>query len=230
MEISVIIPTLNEEATIEKTLDVLSRLVNVNEIVVVDGGSIDRTTAIVETYEKIKKLQLVKLKSGNRGAQLNAGSKVATSDIFWFIHADTRPVQGSGKQIKKFLNYSEVVGGNFEIIFSGNQFWGEFLTWLYPHLRSIGLAYGDSAFFVRKEVFEEMGGFRDYPLFEDVDFYKRIRKRGRFVNIKMPVSTSSRRFETYWFPWVFAKWSIRQGLYWLGIPPRLLGKSYKEIR
>ncbi len=230
MEISVVIPTLNEEALIQKTLDALSRLVNVSEIVVVDAGSTDGTTAIVENYEKLKKLSLVKLNNANRGEQLNAGAKKASGDVLWFIHADSRPVQGSAGQIKKFLNYSEVIGGNFEVIFSGSGIWARFLTWLYPQLRSIGLAYGDSAFFVRREIFEKLGGFRNYPLFEDVDFYKRVRKLGRFVNIRMPVTTSSRRFENRWFIWVFMKWSIRQGLYWIGVSPRFLAKSYKQSR
>ncbi len=230
MEISVVIPTLNEEALIKTTLDALSRLVNVSEIVVVDGGSTDGTVGIVESYDGVKKLSLVKLKNANRGEQLNSGAKEASGDVLWFIHADSRPVQGSASQIKKFLNYSEVIGGNFEVIFSGSRSWARFLTWLYPQLRSIGLAYGDSAFFVRREIFEKLGGFRNYPLFEDVDFYKRVKKLGRFVNIRMPVTTSSRRFEDRWFIWVFMKWSIRQGLYWIGVSPGFLAKSYKQSR
>ncbi|MEZ5344970.1 MAG: TIGR04283 family arsenosugar biosynthesis glycosyltransferase [Pyrinomonadaceae bacterium] len=230
MKLSVIIPTYNEELSITKTLDVLSRLVNVDEIIVVDGGSTDRTVEIVEDYKEIKKLELVKLDSPNRGRQLNEGAKAAEGEILWFIHADTRPIQGSGRQIKRFLNHAEIIGGNFEIIFGGGSRWAKFLTWLYPNLRVLGLAYGDSAFFVRRETFDKIGGFREYPLFEDVDLYKRIRTKGRFVQIRMPVTASSRRFENRNFLWVFLKWTIRQLLYWVGFPPRLLGKTYKQIR
>ncbi len=230
MEISVIVPTINEEASIKSSLDALSRLVNVSEIIVVDGGSGDRTVEVVRNYEKVKQLEIVELGKANRGAQLNTGAEAANGDILWFVHADARPKQGSGKQIKKYLNYTEVVGGNFEVLFSGSSRWAKFITWLYPHLRSIGLAYGDSAFFVRREVFEEIGGFKNYPLFEDVNFYKRVKKRGRFVHIKMPVTVSSRRFENRFFLWVFMTWCLRQGLYWLGVPPRLLGKTYGQIR
>lgn len=230
MKLSVIIPAFNEELSIRKTLEAISRLVNVDEIIVVDGGSTDKTVAIVESYEEVKKLELVKLSAPNRGRQLNEGAKAAEGEILWFIHADTRPIQGSGRQIKKFMNHAEIVGGNFEIIFGGGSRWAKFLTRLYPNLRALGLAYGDSAFFARRETFEKIGGFRDYPLFEDVDFYKRIRKKGRFVQIRMPVTTSSRRFENHSFIWTFLKWSLRQVLYWAGVSPRLLGRTYKQIR
>ncbi len=110
MKLSVIIPTLNEELTIKKTLDALSRLVNVSEIVVVDGGSTDKTIEIFESHRQIKNLRLIKFGEANRGRQLHEGTKHATGDIFWFLHADTRPVQGCGKQIKQYMRYDEIVG------------------------------------------------------------------------------------------------------------------------
>ena len=230
MEISVIIPTHNEEFTITRTLDALSRLVNVSEVVIVDGGSTDKTIEIVENYAHKKAFRLVKSLDANRGRQLHEGTKYAAGDIFWFLHADTRPVQGCAKQIKQFMRYDEIVGGNFEIVFDGTGRWARFLTWLYPQLRSIGLVYGDSAMFVRREIYEKIGGFRDLPLFEDIDLYKKLLKKGEFKHINLPVTTSSRRFENSSFLWTFARWSIFQGLYWFGVPPRLLAKRYKAIR
>ena len=84
--------------------------------------------------------------------------------------------------------------------------------------------------FVRREIYEKIGGFRDLPLFEDVDLYKKLLKKGKFQHINLPVTTSSRRFENSSFIWTFARWSIFQGLYWFGVPPRLLAKKYKAIR
>jgi rSAM/selenodomain-associated transferase 2 len=230
MKLSVIIPTLNEELTIKKTLDALSRLVNVSEIVVVDGGSTDKTIEIFESHRQIKNLRLIKFGEANRGRQLHEGTKHATGDIFWFLHADTRPVQGCGKQIKQYMRYDEIVGGNFDVVFDGKGSWRHFLTWLYPQLRSIGLVYGESAMFVRRDTYEKIKGFRDLPFLEDVDLYKRLSKKGRFVHINLIVTVSSRRFENRRFFWAFAGWSILQGVYWVGVPPRLLAKGYKAIR
>ncbi len=230
MEVSVIIPTFNEELTITKTLEALSRLVNVSEVVVVDGGSTDETLSILDSYKGLKRLQVVKLSVANRGKQLHEGTKVATGDIFWFIHADTRPTQGSARQIKGLMKYSEIIGGNFEIIFAGNSRSARFMTWLYPNLLSIGLCYGDSAFFVRRDIYEKIGGFKPIGAFEDLDLYHRLRKKGRFYHLSQTVTTSSRRFEGKSFVLTFAKWSIFQVLYWLKFPPDKLAKYYLPAR
>lgn len=230
MEISVIIPTFNEELTITKTLDALSRLVNVSEVVIVDGGSTDKTIEIIESYTGLKKLQLVKMDEANRGKQLHEGTKHAEYEIFWFLYADTRPQQGCARQIKNVMRFKEIVGGNFEVIFSGETWGARFMTWLYPHLRSWGLYYGDSAFFIRREVYEKIGGFKQIPAFEDIDMYHRLRKRGRFYHLMQTVTTSSRRFENRSFVLTFARWTIFQVLYWLKFPPKKLAKYYLPAR
>jgi hypothetical protein len=128
------------------------------------------------------------------------------------------------------MRYKEIVGGNFRIVFDGKTRWARFLTWLYPQLRSIGLVYGDSAMFARRETYEKLGGFKSLPLFEDVDLYKRLLKKGRFVHVNLAITTSSRRFKNRSFIKIFLGWSVLQGLYWLGVPPRLLAKGYRQIR
>lgn len=230
MKLSVITPTYNEESTIVGTLEAVSRLVNPTEIIIVDGGSEDATAKLIGEFEGPKPIKFVNAGLPNRGFQMHEGTRHATGDIFWFIHADTRPKQGSGTQILKYMKYEEVVGGNFDIIFSGGTKAARFLSWLYPHLRSMGLMYGDSAFFVRKSVYEEVGGFEEYPIFEDLDLFHKVRKKGVWKFVPIPVETSARRFDKKFFPWVFAKWAIRQLLYWFGVPPKLLGTTYRAVR
>ncbi len=145
VRLSIIIPALNEAATIKETLDAIRAIRENPEIIVVDGGSTDKTIEIVENYPRNKTLRLIKFTEANRGRQLHEGTRHAAGEIFWFLHADTRPVQGCGKQIKQYMRYGEIVGGNFRIIFDGTSRWARFLTWLYPQLRSINLVYGDSA-------------------------------------------------------------------------------------
>jgi len=230
MEISVIIPTLNEELTIKKTLDAVSRLVNVSEVIIVDGGSADKTIELVENHQRVKNLRLVKLSSANRSKQLHEGAQIASGDILWFLYADARPVQGCGKQIKQYMRYDEIVGGNFDVVFDGKSRWARFLTWLYAQLRTTGLVYGESAIFARRETYEHVKGYRDVPFLEDVDLYKRLSRKGRFIHINLPVTTSPRRFENRRFFLAFARWSIFQSVYWIGIPPRILAKGYKAVR
>ncbi|HLM61052.1 MAG TPA: glycosyltransferase, partial [Pyrinomonadaceae bacterium] len=185
---------------------------------------------IIESYPANKLLRLINFPEPNRGKQLHEGTRHAGGEIFWFLHADTRPVQGCGKQIKQYMRYKEIVGGNFHVIFDGDSRWARFLTRLYPQLRSIGLVYGDSAIFVRRETYEKIKGFKPLPIFEDVDLYKRLQKKGQFMHSNLAVTTSSRRFQNRSFIWTFAGWSFFQGLYWVGLPPRLLAKGYKQIR
>jgi len=224
MKLSVIVPTLNESATIKKTLDALSRLVNVDEIIVVDGGSSDETVSIIENYKFNKTFKLVKNEHANRAKQMHEGTKHASGDVFWFVHADTLPVQGCGRRIKKFMSLKNTSGGNFELVFDGESKWAKFLTKFYRKVRSFGLVYGDSAIFAKREVYEKIGGFRDLPHFEDIDLYRRLSRKGDFVTINIAIRTSSRHFENEAFFRTFTKWSILQGLYRIGIPSRVLEK------
>lgn len=230
MRISVIVPTFNEELLIKKTLATLLNLENVYEIVIVDGGSTDKTLEILENHSPSEKLKIVKTRQANRGLQMHEGAKKAAGDVFWFVHADTLPDKNCAAAILEVVRDEKIAGGNFEVIFDGGGRWARVLTWLYPKLRKLNLIYGDSAIFVRKSVYEAIDGFRDLPLFEDVDLFKRIKRKGIFAHLDQTVNTSSRRFANRSFILTFTKWSLFQGLYWVGFPPRVLAGFYKAIR
>ena len=220
-EISIIIPALNESATIKQTLDALRPFINEAEIIVVDGGSRDKTVAIAES-NGAKVLHSPR----GRGKQLQIGGAAAQGNILWFVHADTQPAPNAVFEMKRVLQNERIVGGNYTIYFDGETYAAKFLTWLYPQLNHLGLIYGDSAIFARREVYEKIGGFTNYPIFEDLDFIERLRREGEIVTLSSTVATSSRRFEGKSFILTFLRWMILQGLYWLGVPPETLLKIY----
>ena len=223
--VSIIIPTLNEADSIIPTLDALKPFAGETEIIIVDGGSIDETEAIAGGYG----VRVLRVGRG-RGTQMHAGANAANGEILWFLHADTIAPILAVEQIKKAMADEKTVGGNFTICFDGEHRAARFLTWFYPQLGRIGLCYGDSAVFVRRTIYEKIGGFQPFPLFEDLDFIKRLKRAGRFVNLAEKVTTSSRRFENRSFTLTFARWSILQIFYWFGISPFALAKLYYPIR
>jgi rSAM/selenodomain-associated transferase 2 len=220
-EISIIIPMLNEEDSIRETLRSLQAF-DEAEIILVDGGSADVSVLIAENYD----VKILHAPQRGRGSQLSFGAGKASGACLWFLHADTIVCEDSIKQIKKALANPSTVGGNFTIRFDGESRAAKFLTWLYPKLNLLGLIYGDSAIFVRRPIYQKMGGFKPFPIFEDLDFVERLKKEGEIVTLSSVVTTSSRRFENKSFFLVFLRWTILQVLYWLGISPFRLVKIY----
>jgi rSAM/selenodomain-associated transferase 2 len=225
--LSIVIPTLNEGRSIGATLEAIARLPEGGfEIIVVDGGSEDETVEIAGSFGA----RVIRSKRG-RGLQMHAGACAALGEALWFLHADTIIPPDGLEQIRKALARDpEIVGGNFNIRFDGERRAARFLTWLYPQLRKLGLCYGDSAIFVRASRYREVGGFKPFPLFEDLDLVRRLKARGRLAHIPSAVVTSSRRFEGRSFALTFTRWAILQALYWAGVNPHLLNRLYAPIR
>jgi rSAM/selenodomain-associated transferase 2 len=224
MTISIIIPTFNEAATIGELAVALSRLRGVAEIILADGGSQDETVRLARECG----LRVIEAPRG-RGPQMNTAAILATGDVLLFLHADTRLPEDALAMIEDLLLDQGICGGNFSLVFDGGTREAKLLTELYPLLRVGGMCYGDSAIFVRREVFERLGGYRDYPIFEDCDLYRRMNRAGRFVRLKACATTSSRRFEGR-FVRTFALWSVMQTCYWLGANPNWLNRMYKPLR
>ncbi|MBC7930777.1 MAG: TIGR04283 family arsenosugar biosynthesis glycosyltransferase [Rubrivivax sp.] len=220
--LSIIIPALNEAHSIGATLDAVQKLRGRVEVIVVDGGSRDETVEI----SRGRGARVIECERG-RGLQMHAGACAARGDALLFLHADTTPPADAAELIAEALSDAQVVGGNFRVLFGGGRAAARFLTWLYPRLRMLGLCYGDSGIFVRRDTYERVGGFKPYPIFEDLDLVRRLRREGRMAHVPATVVTSSRRFEGRSFAITFARWSALQTLYWLGVHPRRLGRMYE---
>lgn len=224
-QLSIIIPALDEARSIGAALDAAARLGEGVEVIVVDGGSGDGTIEVARG----RGARVVTAARG-RGAQMHAGALASRGEVLWFLHADTLAPADAKERIVEALGDARAVGGNFRIRFDGARPAARFLTWLYPRLRLLGLAYGDSGFFVRRAAYERAGGFRAFPVFEDLDLLRALWKQGRFVQADAFVVTSSRRFEGRSFALTFARWSLLQTLYWLGVSPHTLARLYAHVR
>ena len=222
--VSIIIPTLNEATTMRDLAASLGRLRGEFEVIVCDGGSADATVEVARQCG----LRVIEAPRG-RGAQMNAGARLAIGETLLFLHADTRLPEDALERVTGALVDEKVCGGNFSLIFGGDSREARMLTRIYPLLRMGGMLYGDSAIFARRRVFDRLGGYRAYPIFEDCDLYRRMRRLGRFVRLNARATTSSRRFEGR-FIRTFALWSLMQVLYWLGVNPNLLNRLYKPLR
>ncbi|MGI9073188.1 MAG: TIGR04283 family arsenosugar biosynthesis glycosyltransferase [Bryobacteraceae bacterium] len=225
MFVSIIVPTLNEQAHILATLTALQQLLGDKEVLVVDGGSTDATVPLARSQGVI----LLEAPKG-RGPQMQAGALEAAGSVLWFVHADTIPPPTALTEIGRALEDEQVVGGNFGLLFDGSTRAARRLTAIYPVLRLLGLCYGDSGIFVRKSVYEQVGGFRALALFEDLDLLRRLRRIGRFVHLPCLIVTSSRRFEQRNFALVWLHWTGLQFLYWCGVSPNLLARWYRHAR
>jgi rSAM/selenodomain-associated transferase 2 len=223
--LSVVIPTLNEARSIGATLDALLSEGEGVEVIVVDGGSSDATREIARG----RGAKLIESGRG-RGLQMREGAGAARGRALWFLHADTLPPRDFAARIEEALRDPSVVAGNFDVLFDGGSRAARFLTWLYPRLRALGLCYGDSGIFARRDTYERVGGFRAFPIFEDLDLVRRLRGVGRVAHLRARVTTSSRRFEGRSFTLTFARWSLLQGLYWLGVSPDTLARLYAPVR
>ena len=225
-QISVIIPTLNEESAICQTLETLPRpSAGDVEVIVVDGGSRDRTV------ERAGPLARVINSSPGRARQMNAGALSASGETLLFLHADTRLPPNAFLLIQQSLADPDCCGGAFRHSLDRRGILFRLISWM-SNLRARwpGIIYGDQAPFIRKSVFEALGGFREQEILEDGDLTWRMRKAGRVRLLKASVVTSARRWERLgcWRT-IFLMWTIALG-YCCGVSPARLKRLYPDIR
>jgi len=253
MTITVVIPTLNEEAVLPRTLSQAASL-GFDELIVVDGGSHDRTREIVQAFASAPAISLqpstisqqrsilspqssalspVSLLTAppGRANQMNAGAAASEGTVLLFLHADTSLPSDARQAVERALEDPACVGGRFDVRFERDSGPG----WLISRMMNLrsrwtGIATGDQAIFVRRSLFEQLGGYSDLPIMEDVDFSRRLKRTGRLSALRSKVITSYRRWDTRGpLRTMLLMWVLRF-LYWIGISPHRITRLYGSVR
>lgn len=198
--ISIVIPAYNEEKALSHTLQALFAQSGDFEVIVVDGGSTDRTRAIVSEFAlspQYSALSTVRLLSSPKGRaiQMNAGAKVANGEWLLFLHADTVLPDGAIQRLNDMESDQAIQAGGFMHQFSGDD-WRLRLISILDNFRCTRsrIIYGDQALFVRRTLFAQLGGFPDQPILEDVAFCERLIKKTSPLILSPPVVTDARKF------------------------------------
>lgn len=225
MTVSVVIPTLDEESTLAATLRCV-RQPGVHEIIVADGGSLDRTRSIATELADV-----VLSAPRGRAAQMNAGAARARGEILLFLHADTLVPHGFADAVLSACAPPDVVGGRFDVQLAPSTplLWltGELINW---RSRLSRIATGDQAIFIRREAFSRLGGYAEIPLMEDIELTRRMKRVGRIACLRQRVTTSSRRWQHDGIVrTIVLMWTLR-ALYFLGVSPQRLQRVYRHTR
>lgn len=191
---SVIVPTLNEAKHIAATLRSIEDASGQLELIVADGGSEDDTVARVQDIAP--DATVIQAPRG-RARQMNTGAAQASGTILLFLHADTRLPAGAIASIRGALSDARIAGGCFRTSFDDTRSPWMRLWQARMWMRWHRFAFGDRGLFVRRSVFEAIGGFPDQPIFEDLDMVRAIRQHGRFHFLDAAVVTSARRYQQH---------------------------------
>jgi len=223
--VSIIVPVLDEQDIIVEHLTRLRDGFPDCERVVVDGGSSDDTVA------RAAALATVVHARGGRGPQDNAGAAAASGEVLWFVHADTRLDPAALDALRAALADPRVAGGGFRLRFDRSSpalRWLEWTTAL--RARRLGWVFGDQAMFLRREVFDAVGGFPPIPIMEDLELSRRLRRLRRsghsMVVLPQTSTASARRFVAHGTVRMIVRMQYLKLLYFLGVAPEQLHRRY----
>lgn len=222
--LSIVIPTLNAEKKLPATLASLKARGLAIELIIADGGSSDRTPAIAAEHGAKFTATL-----GGRGAQMASGAMYSTGDWLLFLHADTHPQPGWSHIAKSFINEpkNRFHAAYFKFSLNDSKPAARRLERLVDwRCRTFGLPFGDQGLLISREFYDFLGGIAPIPLMEDVDIVRRIGSK-RINQLNSTAVTSAERYRKngYWLrP---AKNLLCLGLYFAGLPPRLIAELYR---
>jgi rSAM/selenodomain-associated transferase 2 len=226
--VSVIIPARNEAATIAATVR-SAREAGADEVIAVDGESLDGTPDAARPV-----VDAVILSPPGRARQMNAGARASRGEILLFLHADTTMPEGSIASVREAMKQDDILGGAFSVRLG--------VSADAPPLRKAALrltsrminvrarlfrAYtGDQAIFLRRDVFETIGGYPEIPLMEDVELSRCLTRRGRTTLLPTAITTSARRWESHGtLRTILLMWGLRLA-YLLGMSPTRCAEIY----
>jgi rSAM/selenodomain-associated transferase 2 len=221
VRISVVIPTLEEAATVGTAVAAARRVLGDCDIVVVDAGSADGTAETARAAGAD-----VALVPGIRAEAMNAGAARTTGQALLFLHADTILPERAGDAIRAALEHADA--GAFRLGFDARPRGWRALSRLYA--RTARGAYGDQAIFVSRASFDRLGGYRPLPIMEDYDLVKRLRREARFVLLPLAVHVSARRHRRGGELRTFLRIGAIKVLYRVGVAPARLARGYRPIR
>jgi rSAM/selenodomain-associated transferase 2 len=223
--LSVILPVLNEAELIGPVLEPLQALRQQgHELILVDGGSADGTLARAAGL-----VDLVIHTPRGRATQMRAGAERARGDWMWFIHGDTRVSAAAVTALLRTLDDPRACWGRFDVRLDGEA-WPLRVIERLINLRSrlSGIATGDQALFMRRDLYHRLGGWPDLPIMEDVAMSRALKTLARPRCLREPVHTSSRRWERHGvLPTVWLMWRLRLA-FALGADPARLARRYAE--
>lgn len=222
--ITVVIPTLNAADTVGPTLACLYQAMGkslINEVIFADGGSIDHTAQIADEAG----VEVVKAPKG-RGSQLSTGAKAAKGQWLLFVHADTVFSAGWETHMRAHIN-TQTKAGYCKLSFDTNGFAPVIIAGM-ANIRSrlFGLPYGDQALLISQKLYQQVGGYPDIPLMEDVALARKL--RGKMMPMPITASTGAQRYiKDGWFA-RSRKNLITLALYFIGVTPEKLAKRYNR--
>ncbi|MGH7988158.1 MAG: TIGR04283 family arsenosugar biosynthesis glycosyltransferase [Candidatus Binataceae bacterium] len=226
LKLSVIVPMLNEQQTVVATLRAIRAGAPEAEVIVADGGSTDESVALARPL-----CDRVVAAPRGRAIQMNAAARLASGDALVFVHADTLVPPDFALAIADAMRDASVVGGRFDLILDDRAAAFRMLGALISlRSRLTRVATGDQAIFVRRAVFERLGGFPEIELCEDLEFSRRLKREGRIACLRTNVTSSARRWRKHGLIRTVTRMWVIKSLYLAGVSPVWLKRHYVDTR